>query len=271
MQEPRGTEAVRQGLGFAESMVRTFEQNAKFYWRMWGPLGEPMIQATEQWANVQRSYIRSLREDPGRIAPVATGDAKVAERSTGAAEGSTAESEEGPGEQIRNAVKESVSRSEEGSGREPQAETTAAPEESSREDIRNIVRESVTRSEEREVPGREAPAATGGPEVAEGGTAESEEGPGEEIRNAVKESVSRSEEGSGREPQAGATAAPEESQGDTEGLPIEEYDSLNVSQVTQRLGELSVEELERLRDYEAENRSRRSLLERFERRIRVAR
>jgi hypothetical protein len=190
MQEPRGTEAVRQGLGFAESMVRTFEQNAKFYWRMWGPLGEPMIQATEQWANVQRSYIRSLREDPGRIAPVATGDAKVAERSTGAAEGSTAESEEGPGEQIRNAV---------------------------------------------------------------------------------KESVSRSEEGSGREPQAGATAAPEESQGDTEGLPIEEYDSLNVSQVTQRLGELSVEELERLRDYEAENRSRRSLLERFERRIRVAR
>src|SRR5829696_2415532 len=189
MQEPRGTEAVRQGLGFAESMVRTFEQNAKFYWRMWGPLGEPMIQATEQWANVQRSYIRSLREDPGRIAPVATGDAKVAERSTGAAEGSTAESEEGPGE---------------------------------------------------------------------------------EIRNAVKESVSRSEEGSGREPQAGATAAPKESQGDAEGLPIEEYDSLNVSQVTQRLGELSVEELERLRDYEAENRSRRSLLERFERRIRVA-
>jgi hypothetical protein len=190
MQEPRGTQAVRQGLGFAESMVRTFEQNAKFYWRMWGPLGQPMIQATEQWANVQRSYIRSLREDPGRIAPVAPGDAKVAERSTGAAEGSTAESEEGPGE---------------------------------------------------------------------------------EIRNAVKESVSRSEEGSGREPQAGAITAPEESQGDTEGLPIEEYDSLNVSQVTQRLGELSVEELERLRDYEAENRSRRSLLERFERRIRVAR
>src|SRR5829696_8492947 len=235
MQEPRGTEAVRQGLGFAESMVRTFEQNAKFYWRMWGPLGEPMIQATEQWANVQRSYIRSLREDPGRIAPVATGDAKVAERSTGAAEGSTAESEEGPGEEKRNAV-----------------------------------RECVTRGEERDVPGREATAATGGPEVAEGSTAESEEGPGEEIRNAVKESVSRSEEGSGREPQAGATAAPKESQGDAEGLPIEEYDSLNVSQVTQRLGELSVEELERLRDYEAENRSRRSLLERFERRIRVA-
>jgi hypothetical protein len=42
---------------------------------------------------------------------------------------------------------------------------------------------------------------------------------------------------------------------------------LTVSQVTQRLGELSVEEIEQLRDYEAENRKRRSLMERFERRI----
>ncbi len=253
MQESRRTQAVRQGLGVAESMVRTFEQNAKFYWRMWGPLGEPMIRATEQWANVQRSYIRSFREAPGGIAPAVTGDAEVAERSTGAAEVSTVEAEAG-------------------SQPQPQAETTAAPEESSREEIRNLVRESVTRSEEREVPGREAPAVTErGTEVAEDSTTQAEEGPGEEIRSAVKESVRRSEEGSGGEQQAEATAAREESQADAEGLPIEEYDSLNVNQVTQRLGELSVEELERLRDYEAENRNRRSLLERFDRRIRVAR
>jgi hypothetical protein len=234
-------------------MVRTFEQNAKFYWRMWGPLGEPMIQATEQWANVQRSYIRSLRGAAGGIAPAVTGDAEVDERNTGAAEVSTVEAEEG-------------------SKPQPQAETTAAPDESSRKEIRNLVRESVTRSEEREVPRREATAATeGGTEVVEDSATEAEEGPGEEIRSAVRESVRRSKEGRGGEPQAGATAAPEESQADSGGLPIEEYDSLNVNEVTQRLGELSVEELERLRDYETENRNRRSLLERFDRRIRAAR
>jgi hypothetical protein len=42
---------------------------------------------------------------------------------------------------------------------------------------------------------------------------------------------------------------------------------LIVSQITQRLEELSVEEIGQLRDYEAENRNRRSLMERFERRI----
>jgi hypothetical protein len=37
--------------------------------------------------------------------------------------------------------------------------------------------------------------------------------------------------------------------------PIEDYDSLNVNQVSQRLGELSVEEFERLREYEAQTRT----------------
>lgn len=93
---------------------------------------------------------------------------------------------------------------------------------------------------------------------------------GEEIRSAIRESVRRSEEAAGREGPR-AEAAPEETRADAEGLPLEDYDSLSVNRVTQRLGELSVEEIEWLRDYEAENKGRRSLMERFDRRIRAAR
>ncbi|MDP8952269.1 MAG: hypothetical protein M3N18_08540 [Actinomycetota bacterium] len=52
---------------------------------------------------------------------------------------------------------------------------------------------------------------------------------------------------------------------------MEDYDSLTVHQVTQRLGELSVEEIERLRDYETRNKNRRSLMQRFDTRIEAAR
>jgi hypothetical protein len=232
MQDPRGAEATLRVLGIAESTVNTFEKCAKFYWRMWGPLGEPMVRATDQWANLQRSYLRSLREAPGWGA--AAGRAEVAERGVGAAERSATEAEEG-----------------------------------SREEVRSIVRESIRRSEEGEVPGREAPAATGGVEAVEESTAQARQGSREEISSTIRESVRRSEEGSREEPQeVGTTTAPEEGRVDAGVLPIEEYDSLNVSQVTQRLGELSVEEIERLRDYEAENRNRRSILERFDRRLR---
>jgi hypothetical protein len=111
-------------------------------------------------------------------------------------------------------------------------------------------------------------------EETEGSTAEGEEDPSEEIKGITNESGGRSEEGDGweEESQGGRYAAVvEERRSDVEGLPIEEYDSLTVSQVTQRLLELSVEEIEQLRDYEAENRNRRSIMQRFETRIRAAR
>ena len=108
----------------------------------------------------------------------------------------------------------------------------------------------------------------------EGSTAEGEERPNEEIKGITQESARRSEEGDSWEEasQGGESAAAvEESRSDAEGLPIEEYDSLTVSQVTQRLMELSLEEVEQLQDYEAENRNRRSIMQRFETRIRAAR
>jgi ABC-type transporter Mla subunit MlaD len=65
------------------------------------------------------------------------------------------------------------------------------------------------------------------------------------------------------------TAIPESRAG-AEELPIEDYDSLNVNQISQRLGELSVEEIEQLRDYETRNKNRRSLLQRFDARIQAS-
>ena len=111
-------------------------------------------------------------------------------------------------------------------------------------------------------------------EETEGSTAEVEEDPGEETKGITKESARRSEEGDGREEesQGGKSVADvEEGRSDAVGLPIEEYDSLSVSQITQRLRELSLEEVEQLRDYEAENRNRRSIMQRFETKIRAAR
>jgi hypothetical protein len=110
-------------------------------------------------------------------------------------------------------------------------------------------------------------------EETEGSTAEVEEDPGEETKGITKESARRSEEGDGREEesQGGKSVADVEEGPDAVGLPIEEYDSLSVSQITQRLRELSLEEVEQLRDYEAENRNRRSIMQRLETKIRAAR
>lgn len=183
MQErPRGTQEMLRGLGFAEYVVDAFEQSAVFYWSMWGPLGGPMIRSTEQWANMQRRYLRSLRrEGPAAVAP--RGAAADGERA-GNAEGA------------------------------------------SREEVRSIIRESVRRSEE-----------------------------------GVRE----------EEPRAGTGGGSEEGRADAEEPPVEAYDSLSLGQVTQRLLELSVEEVEQLRDYEAEHRNRPSIMNRYKRRLEAAR
>ena len=72
-----------------------------------------------------------------------------------------------------------------------------------------------------------------------------------------------------RSTEEGERSTGENTQAEAEELPIEDYDSLNVHQVTQKLGELSVEELEQLRDYEANNKNRRSIMQRLDTRIRA--
>jgi hypothetical protein len=55
-----------------------------------------------------------------------------------------------------------------------------------------------------------------------------------------------------------------------EELPLENYDKLNVNEVNDRIEKLSAQEIERLRDYEARNKNRQSVLERMDDRIRSA-
>ena len=41
------------------------EGGAKAYWRLWGPLGEPMVAAVEGWAQMQRGYLQRMRQVSG--------------------------------------------------------------------------------------------------------------------------------------------------------------------------------------------------------------
>ena len=53
-------------------------------------------------------------------------------------------------------------------------------------------------------------------------------------------------------------------------FPISGYDEMNVDEISGRLGDLSVEEVRLLRDYEERNKNRDSLLEQMDRKIRAS-
>jgi hypothetical protein len=63
---PRGDEAL-QGLEVYEQMVDTFAEQAKAYWRLWGPLGETMVRGIDAWAETQRAYVQWLRHSMGNL------------------------------------------------------------------------------------------------------------------------------------------------------------------------------------------------------------
>jgi hypothetical protein len=49
----------------AEFVVDFFAEGAKAYLRLWAPLGEPMVRAVEEWAKMQRAYLRWVRQVSG--------------------------------------------------------------------------------------------------------------------------------------------------------------------------------------------------------------
>ena len=65
--------------------------------------------------------------------------------------------------------------------------------------------------------------------------------------------------------ESSATSQPSDAE-----LPLENYDSLSANDVADRIEPLSLEEIKRLRDYEAQNKNRRSVLERMDARIYAA-
>ena len=68
----------------------------------------------------------------------------------------------------------------------------------------------------------------------------------------------------------GATVEGAEQAAEAAVFPIEGYEELNVEEVSGRLDDLSVEELQLVRDYEELNEKRKTLLEQMDRKIRSA-
>ena len=68
----------------------------------------------------------------------------------------------------------------------------------------------------------------------------------------------------------GATADATRSAADTATFPIPGYDEMNVDEISERVSSLSAEQVQRLKDYEQENENRKTLIERFDSRIRAA-
>lgn len=58
-----------------------------------------------------------------------------------------------------------------------------------------------------------------------------------------------------------------EGRGEGDSLPLANYDSLNVREVSDRLDDLGTEEIKQLRDYEVRNKNRKTLVERLDARI----
>ena len=61
--EPRlatGTTLRTPPFAFANEVLTSYADGAKAYWSMWGPLGQPAIQAIDMWAYSQRRYLEAL-------------------------------------------------------------------------------------------------------------------------------------------------------------------------------------------------------------------
>src|SRR5918997_1144819 len=91
----------------------------------------------------------------------------------------------------------------------------------------------------------------------------------EEAKGSTEQAESRAKEAERRAEEAERGSSEADSQGGDD-LPLADYDSLNIRQISERLDELSVEEIERLRDYEVRNKDRSTLVNRLNSRIEVS-
>jgi hypothetical protein len=83
---------------------------------------------------------------------------------------------------------------------------------------------------------------------------------------AANQSAQQGARGGEQVARAGAFAA----QRVATGVPIQDYDNLNVGEIVEQLDSLSGDELQRVRTYEQQNKNRDTLLEQIDRRINVA-
>jgi chromosome segregation ATPase len=163
-------------------------------------------------------------------------------------------------------------RAEEAESQVKEAERRAKQAERSTEEANRRAEEAERRVEETQRRTREA---EGRAEKAEEGAeqaksrAEQAERSTEEAQSRTEEAERRAEEAERQAEKAERSSSEAESQGDDD-LPLADYDSLNIRQISEKLDQLSVEEIRRLRDYEVRNKDRSTLVNRLNLRIEVS-
>lgn len=53
---------LRISFWIAHGMLSSYAEGAKAYWRAWGSMGQPAIQAVQMWEEAQRRYLEALEE-----------------------------------------------------------------------------------------------------------------------------------------------------------------------------------------------------------------
>jgi chromosome segregation ATPase len=168
---------------------------------------------------------------------------------------SRAEEAESRAKQAERSTEEANRRAEGSEKRAEEAEKRTEEAERSTEEAQRRAEEAEKRTKETERRVEEAERSTREAE----GRAEKAESRAEQAERSTEEAQRRAEE-------AERSGSEAESQGDDD-LPLADYDSLNIRQISERLDELSVEEIRRLRDYEVRNKDRSTLVNRLNSRI----
>ena len=234
--QAKGTRQVTQLLADqqrrAQEATRVFTQvSANTYMNLFDSISSYQGGTTRVQSRAEEAE-RST-EEAQRLAEQAEKRTEEAERRTRKAEGRAEKSEE--------RAKEAESRAEQAERNAEEAQRRAAETERSIEEAQRRTERAEERAEEAE---RRA----------------------EEAERQVEQTQRHAEEAERRAEEAEKSSSEGESQrGDD--LPLAEYDSLNIRQISERLDKLSVEEIRRLRDYEVRNKDRSTLVNRLNSRV----
>jgi chromosome segregation ATPase len=165
-------------------------------------------------------------------------------------------------EDAERRVEEAEANAQEANRRAERADKGVEQAEKSTGEAKRRAEKAAKGTEEAE---KRAQEAEGRVEEAERGNEEAQRRAKEAERRA-QEAESRTEEAQRRDDEAGRVSSEASSQGGDD-LPLADYDSLNVRQISERLDGLNAEEIERLRNYEARNKDRSTLVNRFNSRL----
>jgi chromosome segregation ATPase len=242
--QAEGTRKVRQQL--ADQQRRAQEATREF---------------TQASANTYMNLLDSISSFYQGGTTRAQRRAEEAERRAEEAESQVKEAER-QAEQAERSTEEANRRAEEAEKRTEEAESRAEQAERSTEEAQRRTEQAETNTEEAQ---RQTQKAEERAKEAEKRTEEAERQV-EPAQRRAEQAEKNTEKAQRRAEEAERSSSEAESQGEDD-LPLADYDSLNIRQISERLDELSVEEIIRLRDYEIRNKDRSTLVNRLNSRI----